>query len=287
MTETRKSSINPPSLMDVGGYRLAVSATGTGTPPVVFVSCLGAARTVWDQVLGELSPHVSAVTYDRPGLGESDPLPERLRKLPRTYGWAADQLRDLLDDAGVCTPRVLVGHSIGGLIVEAYATSQPGDVAGLVFVDATVIDLFREFDDYTGIKVDGEGGGVRFDHETSLTDHLTAGPLPQVPSIVLTAAVGRWLRYTDIEQYQPFTDNMAELDRRWQQGQADLNVRVHGMQVIAGKADHHLNLEAPKLVAATIEAVVRATRERGMPHLDAGALADADGYLADDETKRG
>jgi hypothetical protein len=51
-------------------------------------------------VLQVLSVDSITVTYGRPGLGGSEPLPVELRR-SRPAGWAAAQLRTLLGRAGV------------------------------------------------------------------------------------------------------------------------------------------------------------------------------------------
>jgi pimeloyl-ACP methyl ester carboxylesterase len=47
------------------------------------------------------------------------------------------ELAQLLDRAGIAGPVVLVGASIGGLVVRVFASEHPERVAGLVLVDAS------------------------------------------------------------------------------------------------------------------------------------------------------
>ena len=70
-------------------------------------------------------------SYDRAGLGWSDPAPQ-----PMSLDDRADDLRAMLSAAGLTGPLILVGHSYGGYIVRAFAKSQPERVAGIVLVDA-------------------------------------------------------------------------------------------------------------------------------------------------------
>jgi pimeloyl-ACP methyl ester carboxylesterase len=71
-----------------------------------------------------------AVSYDRAGLGWSEAGP-----LPRTAGRAAEELRRLLDAAGVPPPFILVGHSYGGLVMRIFAARYPADTSALLLVD--------------------------------------------------------------------------------------------------------------------------------------------------------
>jgi pimeloyl-ACP methyl ester carboxylesterase len=71
-----------------------------------------------------------ACSYDRAGLGYSDPSPR-----PPTPANVVEDLHALLGKAGVKGPLVLVGHSLGGFHMKLYAATYPDDVAGLVLVD--------------------------------------------------------------------------------------------------------------------------------------------------------
>jgi pimeloyl-ACP methyl ester carboxylesterase len=52
-------------------------------------------------------------------------------------------LRSLLQAAGVEPPYVLVGHSMGGMVVRLYAHLHPEEVRGLVLVDSSHQDQFE------------------------------------------------------------------------------------------------------------------------------------------------
>jgi pimeloyl-ACP methyl ester carboxylesterase len=70
------------------------------------------------------------VLYDRAGTGWSDHV-----QLPRSANEVADELRLLLRVAGVPTPYVFVGHSLGGIYARRFAQRFPADVAGFLFLD--------------------------------------------------------------------------------------------------------------------------------------------------------
>lgn len=53
----------------------------------------------------------------------------------------ADDLHALVTAADIPGPYVLVGHSLGGLIVHLFAQQHPQDTAGVVFVDTLAPDL--------------------------------------------------------------------------------------------------------------------------------------------------
>jgi pimeloyl-ACP methyl ester carboxylesterase len=64
-------------------------------------------------------------------LGWSDPGPD-----PSWGDAAARDLHELLSRGGPKPPFVLVGASFGGYVIRFYNDAHPGEVAGMVFVDA-------------------------------------------------------------------------------------------------------------------------------------------------------
>lgn len=118
------------------GQRLNIYCTGMGSPTVVFDSGLGDGTRVWGLVQPAVAERARACSYDRAGLGFSDP-PIR----PSTSANMVDDLHRLLHAAHVKPPYILVGHSLGGMNVKLYAETYLSDVAGLVFVDPSHEDL--------------------------------------------------------------------------------------------------------------------------------------------------
>lgn len=255
---------------DAGGYRLAVNVTGSGSPPVVCVSGLGDDGRIWEPTIAATSVKTTVVTYDRPGLGSSDPLPSRASQA-RTYGDFADELHRLLDVAGVSTPRVLLGHSIGALIARSYASRWNADTAGMILVDSTDPSLYLEVADPQPTILDGddETACARFDWQAGL-DELVGADINPVPTVVVTSPRGRWLSVSDSATYRPYT--MSEIDDRWQQHHRDLAAQLQAVQVIAPHGGHYIHTDVPDLVAAAVDSVITSART-GAP-LDARVIND-------------
>src|SRR5918993_4605490 len=117
----KKPRYSPPSkLVDVGGYRLHLNCTGKNGPTVVLIAGAGDFSFDWGLVQTGVSRFARVCSYDRAGLAWSDPGPT-----PRTMLQDAYELRALLRAAGVKPPYVLVGHSIGGVIVRDYVAQNP------------------------------------------------------------------------------------------------------------------------------------------------------------------
>jgi pimeloyl-ACP methyl ester carboxylesterase len=122
-------------MVDVGGYRLHLNCQGTpvaGRPTVVLEAAHAELGLSWAAVQPEVAKFTRVCSYDRAGLGWSEPSPK-----PRTAPNIVEELHTLLARAGIEPPYVLVGHSIGGMYVRLYAHEYPEQVAGLVLVDAT------------------------------------------------------------------------------------------------------------------------------------------------------
>ena len=123
--------VKPHQRIDVGGgRRMNLHCMGTGSPTVVFESGLSDWSNTWALIQPAIATSTRACSYDRPGMGYSDPAPG-----PRTPDAAVEDLRRLLDGAGITTPIVLVGHSMGGFYAKLFAVTYPKRVAGLVLVD--------------------------------------------------------------------------------------------------------------------------------------------------------
>jgi pimeloyl-ACP methyl ester carboxylesterase len=134
MAEAADAKAYPPpgQLVDVGGYRLHINCTGTGSPTVVIEAGLGDWSTSWaGYVQPEVAKTTRVCTYDRAGLGWSDASP-----LPSDAAQFAKELHTLLQNANVPGPYVMVGHSLGGLIVRVFAHDYASEVVGVVLVDS-------------------------------------------------------------------------------------------------------------------------------------------------------
>lgn len=117
-------------MVDIGGFRLHLNCSGTGSPAVILDAALGGSSISWTLVQPEISNLTRICSYDRAGFGWSDAGP-----MPRTAERVASELRTLLEKAAVPPPYILVGHSFGGLVMRVFATRYRPDVAALILVD--------------------------------------------------------------------------------------------------------------------------------------------------------
>jgi pimeloyl-ACP methyl ester carboxylesterase len=136
----------PGQLIDVGGYKLHISCTGSGTPAVVLEAGLGEPSPM---MAGWIAPAVATSTkvcvYDRAGRGWSEPAPA-----PQDGLATVAALHTLLARAHVGGPYVLVGHSTGGVYMQIFAATYPGQVAGMVLLDSQPPDAFAHLPGFPG-----------------------------------------------------------------------------------------------------------------------------------------
>jgi len=104
---------------------------GTGKPTVFLESGAGGSVLEWSAVAEALSSQATVVCRDRPGFAWSNYVDR-----DRSAVAAAQDIQELLQALDRPGPYVLVGHSLGGLHVLAYALMFPREVAGVVLVDS-------------------------------------------------------------------------------------------------------------------------------------------------------
>jgi pimeloyl-ACP methyl ester carboxylesterase len=142
----------PGQLIDVGGHKLHISCTGSGSPTVILEAGLGLPAA---EMSGWIQPGVATVTrvcvYDRAGMGWSE-----LAETPRDGVATATDLHTLLNRAEIDGPYVLAGHSSGGVYAQVFAAQYPDEVAGLVLLDSQPPDAIANLPGYAA-----EYNGIR------------------------------------------------------------------------------------------------------------------------------
>jgi pimeloyl-ACP methyl ester carboxylesterase len=131
----------PGRFIAVGGRRLHLFSQGDAPgPTVVIEQGIGSPSVVWRSVQASIAKFARVCTYDRAGFLWSDPA-EPGRSLEDRVA----DLHEVLKNGGVPSPYVLVGHSMGGLLVRRFARAHPDLVAGVVLVDSPdELVIFRD-----------------------------------------------------------------------------------------------------------------------------------------------
>jgi pimeloyl-ACP methyl ester carboxylesterase len=139
----------PGEIYLVNGHRMHIDCVGSGSPAIVLDAGLGSDALIWGGVQPQLAKTTRVCSYDRAGFGWSDQVPG-----PRDADHIAAELHQLLAEANVTGPIVLMGHSIAGMYIRDYAAHYPENVAGLIFVDGST----PLQDENPALKAAGETG---------------------------------------------------------------------------------------------------------------------------------
>jgi pimeloyl-ACP methyl ester carboxylesterase len=126
----RASNPPPGAIYSVDGRKMHLNCTGSGRPTIVLEAGAGGDAFVWGGVQPVLSNTTRVCSYDRAGLGWSEP-----RSGPRDADHIAGELHRLLLQANVDGPIVLMGHSAGAVYMRDYLAHYPADIVGMIFVD--------------------------------------------------------------------------------------------------------------------------------------------------------
>jgi pimeloyl-ACP methyl ester carboxylesterase len=188
----------------------------------------------------------------------------------------AEELHTLLDRGRIPGPYVIVGHSLGGLIIRLYTSTHPGDVVGMVLVDTSTEDQdTRVFDRLPPEVIQGfrasmrTSDGLTFDTMLAGMADLRSVPrsLGDRPLVVLTHGYGK----ENVPPEVPAAIT-ATLTQGWSEIQAELpRLSLNSVQVVAENSYHFIQKDTPALVIAAVREVVRAARTR--TRLDGSVLS--------------
>ena len=112
--------------------KLHLHCEGEGDVTVVLEDGLGPMGSLgWEKVQPAVAKFTKVCSYDRAGIMWSEPSSH-----PPTAEQIAQDLHTALNQAGINSPYVLVGFSIGGIYSRVFAELYPDDVVGMVLVDS-------------------------------------------------------------------------------------------------------------------------------------------------------
>jgi 3-oxoadipate enol-lactonase len=111
--------------------RFGYEAAGISSlPPLIFLHGIGGAARAWRNQIEFFGENFRAVAWDMPGYGSSAPLANV------SMATLADALQDFLQGISASGP-ILVGHSIGGMIVQQWLTKHPAGARAVVLAQTS------------------------------------------------------------------------------------------------------------------------------------------------------
>ena len=270
----------PGHLVDIGGYRLHLWCTGDGAPAVILDTGLGGSSADWGFVQPDVARFTRVCSYDRAGMGYSDPGPS-----PRTARRIASELAELLVRSGIGGPVVLVGASIAGFDVRVFASDHPELAAGLVLVDAShedqphevpqmarfvpllsTIGALRLFGVSFGQRIESLAPSVRqFARATSFRAAGYQAAADEIIHIRESASEVRSSRRKLTIPVLVITGGRGA-DENWRQLQRDqASLSERGCLMIAQESGHVVSVDQPEVVVGAIRTVVETARGHDVP----------------------
>ncbi len=290
----------PGQLVDVGGYKLHIFCRGASPASgvtVVAESGLGSTSLDWSLVQPDIAQTTQMCVYDRAGFGWSESGPA-----PRTSQQIATELHRLLHNADIPGPYILVGHSIGALHVQMYASQFPDEVAGLVLLDPTPASYFARLtveERQAALPPTGILRMLQFIHPFGLTRLVDFGPWktgmplerlapdiqrtvkalsfkPTVPGAMYAEGSAMETSLAQVVAAKPFGADTPLIviqrglvagppgqDAAGKAANAALVERsANGRLIVAEDSGHYIQFERPDLVIAAVRQVVAAARTR-------------------------
>jgi len=286
----RRFNAMPGQLIDVVGYKMHIHCSGQGTPAVILDSGMGDSYISWSKVQPQIAKFTRICSYDRSGLGYSESGPR-----PRTSKVMAEELHQLLHNAEIPPPYILVGHSMGGYNVRLFASLYRSEVAGMVLVDSShpeqqkrfpqeLSDLdktwlreqeFLAFSTPFGIpRLLGFCGNDAKIRAVDCNFHSAREGVAELKTVAesaaQTAATGSLgdmpLAVLSHDPDKPDPDLPFDLlqptNDAWQQMQEELShLSTRGTHVIAKHSGHYIQLDRPDQVIEAVRKVMNEARQ--------------------------
>jgi pimeloyl-ACP methyl ester carboxylesterase len=243
-------------IIQVGDHKLHIVEAGTGSPVVVFESGLGEDVSTWSDVQPAVAKFAHTVMYDRAGIGKSESS-----STEQSVEGMVNDLHEVLHAAGIRPPYILVGHSLGGALVQVFAHRYPFEVSGLALVDpedGTLLERLQQqmsSDEWSARraaleKVQGDLPAVvkaEMDAMARTGEYVREmSPLPQVPIVLLTAT----------QENPEFPGNPQE-HRLKQRLHEELLARNPGIvHILVPNSRHYIQSDAPAVVIKGVRDVV-------------------------------
>jgi pimeloyl-ACP methyl ester carboxylesterase len=265
-------------IINIGSHSLQMHRVGKGAPVVVIDAGITDQLEKLRPLQERLARETLVVTYNRAGYGQSEPGP-----LPRDVGREVGELKAMLEKASVPGPYVLVGHSLGALNVQVFASRYPHDVAGMILLDPPPLSFMlgkdyadlgamatRMTEEWQAIADSAAKSNDSQEKTRSAFFRMIASEHREMFGET-ARLVGRISTFGDIplvvvaagKPNPRFGEGAEEYQRYWiEQSRALTAKSSRGRFVLAGESSHYLYLDAPELVAENILSVVSEARAK-------------------------
>ena len=279
----------PGSMVTAQNHKLHVHCEGKGPVTVFLVAGLNEFSLQWSQLQPLLARETKTCSYDRAGLGWSEPAEHA-----PTIENSVNDLREVLQVLGDKPPVVLVGHSYGAILVRLYAQRFPENIKAIILLDPASEYMPERIVGYAGaldaaakqfktLATLASLGLIAFSTESIPSGLLQGEAIEQYRAVL---ASGSFFKGASVETAEMINNLHAmqnvgahslakipvviisrgqpepipglpeasaqSLEKIWSQLQTDLVVKMNAKQIIAEKSGHSIQLTQPALVFETI-----------------------------------
>ena len=132
IAEQLDSRVQPGELISVFGRKMHLLSMGKQDGPTIILEAGGSnSSSTSRKIQSGMAEFAHVCVYDRAGYGFSDPV-----NRSRSFADITADLDELLTQARVAPPYILIGESMGGLMMRNYSRIHPEKVAGIMLIDA-------------------------------------------------------------------------------------------------------------------------------------------------------
>jgi pimeloyl-ACP methyl ester carboxylesterase len=230
------------------GNDIEFSSLGSNSPVLVFETGAGPTMSTWEPIFEPLSVSSRVFAYNRPGYARSS-----MDQVPQNISQVANQLKANLIKTGHTAPYVLIGHSYGGLIINAFARLYPNETKAVILLDAThpdQTDFFKEEHPFlygilTTAMISSDAPYEMTLLNGARSEFKSLPSFPDVPLLVLTAD----------EQSSIFESK--EIRKQWILFQKDLaSMSTRSTHLIIKGSGHFIHQDKPNIVIREIQKIL-------------------------------
>ncbi|MDP5086186.1 MAG: alpha/beta hydrolase [Yoonia sp.] len=154
--------------VDVAGGRVHYVQQGEGPDVILLHGAGGNLRDFTFHLMAELADRYTVTAFDRPGLGYTDQTPGAPKRAFASQGDSPDaqvaMLREAARSLGITDP-IVVGHSFGGIIAMAWATTglemdDPTNASGVVLLAGVSMPWPGDLGAYYKVNGSALGGAI-------------------------------------------------------------------------------------------------------------------------------
>jgi pimeloyl-ACP methyl ester carboxylesterase len=201
-----------------------------------------------------------------------------------------NELRTALDEARIPGPFVVVGHSLGGLVVRVFADRYASDIAGVVLIDSMNSSEAASpaADTPAAASSDPLGDWIITSPARIGVLRLLAGPLdlqadlsPEVAPVYVAYSVTPRFVQTTVAESRGLPESLAQAgavtslgsvpltvltrgvkaDETWQRQQTELlKLSSNSQQIIASMSGHNIQLDQPQAAVDAVMKMVESVR---------------------------